>query len=327
MSHKISITEDGIEEAYYATIGAWHGLGTVTEEALSSSGAIKMAHLDWDVLQSDMHFSPVGKPFKKANNFIANYRSDNSEILGVVSERYSVVQNSEAFDFMDTLLQTGQVKYESAGALKNGRIVWILARIPGDIIVGNGDVTRKYMLLHNSHDGTKAVRVSPTNVRVVCWNTLQVAINQKDNAISIRHNGNVKDKLRDAQRVLHIVNKGYDDFAVKAQILSQRSINDCDVKRFIATLEPDMKNPTDKDLKNLDRRRLKIRNYFNAEAQCALEMNEEITAWTLLNAATAHNTHGKKGRSNPEKSFESCFIGSGAKQSQIALDKAMAMFA
>jgi len=327
MSHEISRVQ-GIDEAYYAENPAWHSLGQVTETALTSQGAIRMAHLDWDVLQSPVYFDPDGDGmYQRANNAIVNYRADTNDVLGIVTKQYKIVQNIEAFDFMDSLLESGDLRYESAGALKGGRIVWLLARIPGDISIGStDDVTRKYMLLYNSHDGTKSVRVSPTNVRVVCWNTLQVAISSRDNEVSIRHKGSIKDKLQDARKVLQIVNSGYDVFAKKAQILAETVIKVEDFEKLVSVVEPDIANPEEKDLKNLERRRDKIRAYFASESQWAMEHNLPITAWTALNAVTAHNTHGKKGRKNPERQFESCFIDAGARDSVVALDKALKIF-
>ena len=327
MSHEISRIK-GVDEAYYAENPAWHRLGQVTENALTSQGAIRMAHLDWNVLQSPVFFDPDGDgQYQQANNSIVNYRADTNDVLGIVTKQYKIVQNEEAFDFMDSLLSSGDIRYESAGALKGGRIVWILARIPGDICVSSDeDVTRKYMLLYNSHDGTKSVRVSPTNVRVVCWNTLQVAIASRDNEVSIRHKGSIKDKLQDARKVLQIVNKGYDTFAQKAEILAQKTISVDEFEKFVRVIEPDVANPEEKDLKNLERRRDKIRSYFVSESQWAMENNLPVTAWTALNAVTAHNTHGKKGRKDPARQFESCFIGAGARDSASALNKALELF-
>lgn len=131
------------------------------------------------------------------DNFFANVRSSDGAVLGVVSDRYQVVQNAEAFAFTDALIGgEGQVHYETAGSLMGGRKIWLLAKLPDTEIVG--DKTEPYLCFSNTHDGSGAIRVCMTPIRVVCNNTLNIALNGAKRAWSVRHTGDIQAKLQDS---------------------------------------------------------------------------------------------------------------------------------
>ena len=178
MSHEITIRHDGSAEAAYALTPAWHGLGTVVQHTMTSQEAIILAQLNWSVKQVPIFARVPPGPNEvqgfteyRINNRWANIRTDTDAILGLVGTTYKVVQNRDAFDFVDGLHQDGIIKYESAGSLKGGKIVWLLARMPEEFMLASGDVQRKYILFSTSHDGSGTIRCLPTSVRVVCWNT------------------------------------------------------------------------------------------------------------------------------------------------------------
>ncbi len=170
----------------------WHGLGRIIQDAPDSIAAIKLAGLDWEVNQL-----PVSVNGKEVENYKANVRSDNSSILGIVTDRYSIVQNQEAFAFTDSLLADGEVRYETAGSLRDGRQVWMLARMTKQFSI-LGDKIDPYLCLVNSHDGTGAVRVLMTPVRVVCKNTLNMALGSAQRSWSTSHVGDVPERLSEA---------------------------------------------------------------------------------------------------------------------------------
>ena len=135
MAHELSFDESGKAEAFYAMKPAWHGLGTVLDHAPTSEAALEAAHLDWRV---DMRALKTVDGIDVPDNF-ATVRADNQTVLGVVSAKYKVVQNRTAFAFLDSLVESGDMRYESAGALKDGRIVWLLGRLPSVDEIAPGD--------------------------------------------------------------------------------------------------------------------------------------------------------------------------------------------
>ena len=143
----------------------WHELGTIVNDAPTSEDALRISGLDWKVVQDDV-FTDSGELI---SGYKANIRDTDRKILGVVSDRYKVVQNTDAFSFTDELLGQG-VRYETAGSLQDGRRVWLLARMPKEYIGGSDEIC-PYLVFSNSHDGTGAVKVAITPVRVVCNNS------------------------------------------------------------------------------------------------------------------------------------------------------------
>ena len=184
-----------VESMFYAgREKPWHGLGTQVEEAPTSADALRLAGLDWTVQRKPIQVCGG----RKVDNFFANVRSSDGAVLGVVSDRYQVVQNAEAFAFTDALIGgEGQVHYETAGSLMGGRKIWLLAKLPDTEIVG--DKTEPYLCFSNTHDGSGAIRVCMTPIRVVCNNTLNIALNGAKRAWSVRHTGDIQAKLQEGK--------------------------------------------------------------------------------------------------------------------------------
>ncbi len=161
---------DNVESMFSVREKPWHGLGTVVSETLTSAEALKEAGLEWRVYQQPI-FTNFGKVIE---GYRANVRSTDDKVLGVVSDRYKVVQNDEAFEFTDELLGEG-VRYETADSLQGGRKIWLLAKLP-EMYVMAGDRVSSYLVFSNTHDGSGAVRAAITPVRVVCNKTLNLAL-------------------------------------------------------------------------------------------------------------------------------------------------------
>ncbi len=185
-----------VENMFYVRETPWHGQGTRVEEAPSSFEAIRLAGLNWEVVQQKLY---TEKGVEAPDHF-ANVRTSDNKLLGVVGNRYSVVQNADAFSFTDALLGEG-VKYETAGSLKDGRIIWLLARLPKQYEV-LGDKVDPFVVFTNTHDGSGSVRVAMTPVRVVCNNTLNMALSNAKRTWSARHTGSIKNKLDEAMQTL-----------------------------------------------------------------------------------------------------------------------------
>ena len=174
----------------------WHGLGTQVEEAPDSREALIAAGLDWDVVQRPV-FTQDGNLIP---GYYANVRQQDGAILGVVTSRYRIVQNREAFVFTDSLLGEG-VRYETAGSLMDGRKVWLLARLPQRYIIG-GDNIMPYLVFSNTHDGSGAIKIAMTPIRVLCNNTLNLALDTARRVWSIQHTGDINAKMDDAREIL-----------------------------------------------------------------------------------------------------------------------------
>ena len=201
-----------VETMMYVREKPWHGLGTRVAEAPTSFEAIRLAGLDWTVDQREIALLGENKPIKNA---LANVRSSDGAVLGLVSERYKIVQNYDAFAFTDVLIG-GDVTYETAGSLNGGRKIWLLARMPKQKILD--DDIEPYLCFTNTHDGTGAVRVLMTPIRVVCNNTLNLAISKAQRAWSVVHTGDIKQKIAEARETLDLANRymsGLSEYAEK----------------------------------------------------------------------------------------------------------------
>ena len=183
------------ETGFFVGEPAWHGLGTVIKEAPTSDDAIKIAGLDWDVIPKPI-YDEYGV---EISGYKVNQRSSDHKNLGIVTNRYKIVQNREAFAFTDALLGDG-VRYETAGSLASGKRVWMLAIMEGTILCE--EKIDPFLVFTNSHDGTGAVRVAITPIRVVCQNTLNLALNQASRHWSCAHKGNIEGKLEEARYTL-----------------------------------------------------------------------------------------------------------------------------
>jgi phage/plasmid-like protein (TIGR03299 family) len=197
----------------------WHGLGAVLERApVSVAEAIEVSGLGWSVVKTPIavdHALDGAEPaaegrYQPIEGHYATVRQDTREPLGVVGERYRVVQNREAFSFVDQLLGSA-MNFETAGSLHGGRRVWVMATLPEHIKVG-GDPVRPYLLLMNSHDGSTALVAATTPVRVVCQNTLNWGLSKARQRFSIRHTDAVTHRVVEARRVLELSVDYYKQF-------------------------------------------------------------------------------------------------------------------
>lgn len=221
-----------VETMFYAGREVpWHGLGTQVESALTSADALKMAGLDWEVRQKPIQVCGGSK----IENYKANVRSTDGRVLGVVSDRYQIVQNVEAFSFTDELIG-GDVRYETAGSLQNGKKIWLLAKMPEKQIVG--DAVEPYLCFSNTHDGSGSIRVCMTPIRVVCNNTLNLALNTAKRQWSTKHVGDMKYKMAEARMCLELADKYMDDLAVYADRLANTKITDDQLQKILDEMFP-----------------------------------------------------------------------------------------
>ncbi len=265
-----------VETMFYVRETPWHGLGVRLEEAPSSEEALKASGLDWEVIQVPIQFVYDGKEFPIPNR-VANIRSTDLKVLGNVSTDYQVIQNKEAFAFTDALLGEGVV-YETAGSLWGGARVWLLARLPNRYKT-MGDDIEPYVCVNNSHNGQAGVDVILTPVRVVCQNTLNLALRTAKRRWSVWHTGDPRKRLDEARRTLDIAHRYYETFTEEAERLANIPVNyEEAVKKLLAPME----NATPLQQKNAAARQTKLLELLQAP-----DIKQfENTAWGLLNGVS-----------------------------------------
>jgi len=273
-----------IETMFYTRTKPWHGLGIRVEEALTSAEALEISGLDWTVKQQPI-YTETGCLIP---NYRANVRDKDNAILGVVSDRYTVVQNVEAFEFTDNLLGSG-VKYETAGSLQGGRRVWILAKLPERYII-NGENIEPYLVFSNSHDGSAAITVAMTPIRVVCMNTLNLALRNAKRAWSSKHIGNIQDKMHEAQQTLELAHGYMAELGREIDVLNKIRLSDSKAILYINELAPYPDNATAIQKKNINKiREDMVVRYFDAPDLKLLPKN----AYRFINAISDHSTHSQ----------------------------------
>lgn len=255
MSHGITAT-DG---AFYGNRQpAWHNLGTVIDaDVVTSKEAINLAGLDWTVEQYPVFTKvlPTAQHYYTeldCSGYVANVRSDTRDVLAIVSDKYQPVQNVDAFAFMDDLLGGGDVRWHTAGSLYGGRRIWALARLDRDVMIGN-DPDEKidpFICLATSHDGSLAMSVYTTPVRVVCQNTLKWSLERAHNVWRTRHTSDIKSRIAEARATLGMANAYYDVLAETAERLINTPMTPMTFWRLVENLVP---LPTTMPYDELDR--------------------------------------------------------------------------
>ena len=295
-----------VETMMYAT-GAerfvpWHGLGTSVETAVNSAEALELAGLDWEVNSRPIYTdNGIAIP-----GYIANTRSSDNKVLGVVSDKYKIVQNKDAFAFTDSLLDN-EAKYVTAGSLRGGKNVWMLAELPETKILG--DAVGQYLCFTNTHDGTGAVRVFVTPVRVVCNNTLNLALNTAKRSWSCRHMGNMESKMHEATRTLELANKYMEELAKTADQLANTTITDDRIRQIVAEMFPvDEDSQSHRQIVNMEqaKKEFMIAYYMPDIKQF------RNTAWGMVNAMSdmvAHSSPRRNTATYQENNFERIVIG------------------
>ena len=220
MAHNINFNEQTGKHSFFSVKQkAWHGLGRIVEDYPTSAEALQFAGLDYTVAKRKLFTidsekkeafnedSEIRIPEIEVPDFYATIRTDNETVLGVVGKDYEVVQNMDAFSFFDAIVDGDGILYETAGALGKGERIFITAKLPDYIKVGNDDLIEQYLFLTTSHDGSGSITAAFTPVRIVCNNTLNAALRKQSNSIKIRHTANAKERLEEAHKLMGITNQ------------------------------------------------------------------------------------------------------------------------
>lgn len=257
----------------------------ILENAPTSKDAIELAGLNWTV---------EGKPIydengKEIYGFKANTRSSDNSILGIVTNKYKIVQNFEAFDFTDNLIGE-EMFYETAGSLKNGKTIWLLGKLPEKYIVG--DKFEPYVCFTNSHDGTGAIKIAMTPIRVVCNNTLNMAISGAKRIWSTKHMGNMNAKLAEARHTLALANDYMESLSIEADKLANTKMDEDEVIKTLNEMFP-----LDEDAS--DRQKQNVQNAKDGIMYCMLRpdlVQFLNTRWGFINAVSDFVGHASPAR-------------------------------
>ena len=248
-----------VETMFYTREKPWHGLGTMVAEAPNSKDALRLAGLNWKVLQEPVYTENE----ELIQGYKANVRDTDRKVLGVVTDRYKVIQNEEAFAFTDTLLGEG-VRYETAGSLQEGRRVWMLARMPREFIIG-GERISPYMVFSNTHDGSGAVKTALTPIRVVCNNTLNLALRTAKRSWSMIHTGDISGKIEEAKNTLLLADEYMTALGQEFENLRKIKLSERQVQDYIKILLPMEENYSLLQKRGVEKLRADMKmRYFDA---------------------------------------------------------------
>jgi len=319
MAHELTIENGKASMMYYGET-PWHSLGTRLQKPATSEEAIIQAGLDWDVVKKPVYLK-LDKRFQVKDTFAMvrkdKWQNNDCDVLGVVGKNYTPVQNKDAFNFFDSIVGDKKAIYHTAGSLSGGKIIWILAKLPGYIRVINNDISEKYLLLSNSHDGSSMVQIKFTPIRVVCMNTLTVAMN-KGETLKIKHCKDVKDKMRQASELLGIVNEKYDVIERSFKNMVKVQLNEKKLNEYIKSVFPD---PVDElQYATVDNNREMVRDLFENGLGNNLP-GVKGTLWAGYNAITELVDH-KITKQNKDMRTKSIWFGNGYNVKQKAFDVA-----
>ena len=273
-----------VETMFYTREKPWHGLGVEVKAAPTSRDALIIAGLDWQVVQKPI----MTEEGQVIDGYKANVRDTDQRVLGVVSNRYKVVQNEEAFAFTDALLGEG-VTYETAGSLADGKRTWMLAVLPDKYIIAGDEIT-PYLVFMNSHDGSGAIKAAMTPVRVVCQNTLNLALSTAKRCWSTNHTGDISGKMEDARNTLQLANNYMVELGRGIEQLQRKKLTDKQIMEYIEQFFPISEDMSIQQRKNMLtlQEDMKLR-YFDAPDLRHVGKN----GYRFINAVSDFATHSR----------------------------------
>jgi phage/plasmid-like protein (TIGR03299 family) len=305
-----------VEQMMFVGATPWHGLGNQVDADIGVEDAIVAAGLDWEVGLKDLQ-TVDGVPVSHR----ATYRKTDGSILGVVGPRYTPLQNKDSFDWFQPFIDAGECGIHTAGSLHSGQKVWVLAQLNRDSSeIVPGDDVSKFILLSNSHDGTTAIRVGYTPIRVVCVNTLAMAHNNKSSQlIRIRHTRSSKNNLEQVRDIMDNINSQFEATAEQFRFLASKNFNQGDIRRYVKTMLG-IEGTVDDDIKTRTRNIMdEILALVEGPKQSAT--NVRGTWWAAYNGYNEYLNYNK-GRTEDNR-LDSLWFGANANDNIKALEKAM----
>jgi phage/plasmid-like protein (TIGR03299 family) len=293
MAHELEIGSNG--EVAFASLRepAWHNLGTVFDNEVNTAEMLKLAHLDnWNVRLEDVAI-PETFSSDKTYSFVTRtnpFDNAQNDVLGIVGERYKVLQNEDLFSFGDNILDGGG-RWETAGSIKGGRVVFGSIALRDSITLdpnGRADKIDNYLLINTSHDGSVAIQASITPVRVVCANTLNLALSAVNGkkatkqSFKIRHTQTAEGKIAVARETLGLAHKYIDEFSAIANAMIEKEITQKQFEDIIAVAYPAPEKDSKGSFKKHDTKIDLLHDIYVGQ------FNDTIsgTAWGAFNALT-----------------------------------------
>lgn len=261
---------------------AWHRVGLNVQGARTSADVLQKAFMTWNVAQAPVQWMDMNGTLHIDDTYKCNFRDDNCRLLGIVGRDYTIVQNSDAFAFVDHLIGEG-VQYERVGSLRGGARIWLLAKLLEHNILH--DVFSPYLLITNGHDGRTSINVAVTPVRMACWNTLNLALQQAQQRWSFSHTLNVKSRLSLAQQTLTLARTYMAQLEARSEKLATMALSISDEEAYIKRLFPEKKSETAN--RNNEERIARFRNCY---AVPDLD-NVRGTAYGFLMAVSDYTSH------------------------------------
>lgn len=318
-----------LEQMAYVGAEPWHKLGNNLPANQPLDVWAKQAGMEWQINESPVRFMAdsignLGTIHSFPDQKVL-YRSDTKEALSVVSQRYQVVQPREVLEFYRDLTEMSGYELETAGVLKGGRKFWALARTGQSAALKGNDVVHGYLLLATSCDGTLATTATPTTIRVVCNNTLTIALNGANQAIKVPHSTRFEQQA--VKQQLGIAVSQWDGFMYRMRTLAERKVKSHEAMNYFLRVLCDVQ-PGMADLSNLANERAlkKVQALYDGHGHGAELDSAKGTAWGLLNAVTEYVDHEKRARSD-EHRMDSAWFGQGANVKQRALSYALQLAA
>jgi len=275
----------------------WHGLGTYVEgEAMTAAQAIEAASLDWEVVTEPVYrHIPANdwrpRHFKEVEGKRAVVRQDTDEVFGIMSEGYTPVQNTAAFDLIDAVVGSGDAAFHTVGSLFGGRRVWMLCKLQGDYRLDNGEKLESFILLDNSHDGTAALRMRLTSVRVVCSNTLGAATSSRA-AFAAKHTSGIMGRVNEARDLLGLRDAYMARLIEDANRIAEQAWSHAEMTAMtykLLDLEPDTAIDMQRGIKAPAASKMLDLFYLG-------QGNRGETKWDALNAVTEYLDYSKGSR-------------------------------
>lgn len=315
-----------IETMAYVNETPWHGLGNQLTACQPIEVWAKQAGMDWQIRETPVCFSTghAGGPGAIAS-FPENkvlFRSDTNEPLSVVSQRFKVVQPNEILEFYRDLTEVSGFELETAGVLKGGRKIWALARTGQSSTLKGKDVSNAYVLLATACDGTLATTAQFTSIRVVCNNTLAVALGAGNGAVKVRHSTSFD--AQSVKRQLGISVSTWSSFMYQMKGLSERKVKTHEAMNYLSRVFSDESKADSSSAS--DRTMAKVMALFDGRGRGAELASSKGTAFGLLNSVTEFVDHERRARSVDHR-LESAWFGQGASVKEKALEQALMMIA
>jgi phage/plasmid-like protein (TIGR03299 family) len=318
-----------VEKMAYVGKMPWHGLGNLLAPKQPLEVWAEQAGMDWQILEAPVRFmTDTAGHLGAIQSFPEQkvlYRSDSKQALSVVSKRYQVVQPREVLEFYRDLTEVAGYELETAGVLKGGKKFWALAKTGQATALKGNDQVYGYLLLATSCDGTLATTATPTTIRVVCNNTLTIAINGTTQAIKVPHS--TKFDAQAVKQQLGVAVSQWDAFMYRMRTLSERKVKSHEAMNYFLRVLCDTPAANGEPVALSNERALtKVQSLYDGQGHGAELESAKGTAWGLLNAVTEYVDHEKRTRST-EHRMDSAWFGQGANLKQRALDTALQLVA